>query len=159
MYRGYRARYTIADSFRFNGAGIQLIGDGRILLGERSYVGELTTLQAARGCTIVIGADCTISHNVRVYTSSADADADLRRGAPPTVSASVTIGDGVWIGTNSYIGPGISIGSNTVIGANSVVTRPVPSGEIWGGVPARLIRIKQPAVDEMSPRTAAPDHR
>jgi maltose O-acetyltransferase len=159
VYRGYRARYTIAESFRFNGTGIQLIGDGQITLGARSYVGELTTLQAASGCTIAIGSDCSISHNVRVYTSSTVADADLRVGAPPTTSGSVTIGDGAWIGTNCYIGPGISIGSNAVIGANSVVTRPVPSGEIWGGVPARLIRTKRPTNAAMSQPPDASGHR
>ena len=143
VYRGYRSRYAVADSFRFNGAGIQFIGGGQITIGERSYVGELTTLQSAPGCSISIGSDCSISHNVRVYTSSAESNADLRLGAPPLVIGSVAIGDGVWIGTNTYIGPGITIGSNAVVGANSVVTRSIPGDEIWGGVPARLIRRKK----------------
>lgn len=142
VYRGYRSRYEIAESFHFNGTGIQLTGIGRIALGARSYVGELTTLQAAAGCAVSIGSDCTISHNVRVYTSTASADADLRLGAPDAVTGSVSIGDGVWIGMNTYVAPGITIGSNSVVGANSVVTHSIPSGEIWGGVPARLIRRK-----------------
>ena len=150
VYRGYRARYEIAESFHFNGTGIQLTGDGRIALGPRSYVGELTTLQAAAGCDISIGSDCTISHNVRVYTSTASADADLRLGAPDSVSGSVLIGDGVWIGMNTYVGPGIQIGSNSVVGANSVVTHTIPSGEIWGGVPARLIRRKLSSAEELT---------
>ena len=143
VYRGYRSRYAIAESFRFNGTGIQLTGEGQITLGDRSYVGELTTLQSAAGCTISIGSDCAISHNVRVYTSTAPADSDLRRGTPRAVSGSVLIGDGVWIGTNTFIGPGITIGSNAVVGANAVVTHAIPAGEIWGGVPARLIRRKR----------------
>jgi maltose O-acetyltransferase len=143
VYQGYRARYVVAESFRFNGAGIQLIGDGQISLGARSYVGEMTSLQADGECAITVGSDCMISHNVRVYTTSADADADLRERVAPVVRGSVTIGDGVWIGTNVYVGPGVQIGSNAVIGANSVVNRSVPEGEIWGGVPARLIRAKR----------------
>lgn len=151
VYRGYRARYTVDESFRFNGAGIQLIGAGLITLGPRSYVGELTTLQAASDCAITVGSDCAISHNVRVYTTSAVPDADIRVGAAPSIHGSVAIGDGVWIGANVYVAPGISIGSNSVIGANSVVTKSVPDGEIWGGVPARRIRAKRAGSASIAP--------
>lgn len=143
VYRGYRQQYGIARGFRFNGAGIQLYGSGRIELGEGSYVGELCSLQAAPGEVIRIGKKCSISHNVRVYTSTAQPDADFREGPGPTLLGSVSIGDGVWIGANAYIGPGVTIGDNAVVGANSVVTRSVPPSEIWGGVPARLIRAKR----------------
>jgi len=143
VYRGYRQRYDIAASFRFNGAGIQLYGSGRIELGEGSYVGELCSLQAAAGESICIGKKCKISHNVRIYTTTALADTDFRQGPGPSLPGSVLIGAGVWIGANTYIGPGVTIGDNAVIGANSVVTRSIPSSEIWGGVPARLIRLKR----------------
>lgn len=143
VYRGYRDRYRVARSFRFNGAGIQLYGPGSIELGEDSYVGELSTLQAGEGLRIAVGRRCSISHNVRIYTSSAMADADFRGGRPESVHGSVQIGDGVWIGANCFIGPGITIGDDAVVGANSVVTKTIPDSEIWGGVPARLIRRKR----------------
>jgi maltose O-acetyltransferase len=143
VYRGYRQRYDIDSSFRFNGAGIQLYGSGRIALGADSYVGELCSLQAAPGEVVQIGNCCCISHNVRVYTSTAQPDMDLTKAPPPTSSGSVLIGNGVWIGVNTYIGPGVTIGDNAVVGANSVVTRSVPPSEIWGGVPARRIRVKR----------------
>src|SRR5690606_40914391 len=49
---------------------IELTGD--------SYIGGLSTIQAAPGCTVSIGRHCSISHNVRIYTSSAAADSDFR---------------------------------------------------------------------------------
>lgn len=143
IYQGYRQQYCIASSFRFNGAGIQLYGYGRIELGEGSYIGELGSLQAAQGVSIRIGTKCSISHNVRIYTSTLPADVDIRKETVPNFCGSVHIGDGVWIGANTYIGPGVTIGDNAVIGANSVVTKSVPPSEIWGGVPARLIRVKR----------------
>lgn len=142
VYQGHRDRYEIDRGFRFNGTAIQLYGDGRIALSGESYIGGLSTIQAAPGCSVTVGRNCLISHNVRIYTSSAAADTDFRLGSGETVSGSVSIGDGVWIGANVYIGPGVTIGSNAVVGANSVVTRSVPPSEIWGGVPARFIRRK-----------------
>jgi acetyltransferase-like isoleucine patch superfamily enzyme len=52
----------------------------------------------------------------------------------------VTIADGVFIGAHSIILKGVSIGENSIIGAGSVVTRSVPSNQIWGGNPAKFIR-------------------
>jgi maltose O-acetyltransferase len=142
VYRGYRSRYRVAPSFRFNGAGIQLYGDGSIDLGEESYVGEGSSIQAGPGLRVSVGRRCRISHNVRIYTESAASDSDFRQGPGEDVSGAVTIGDGVWIGTNVYIGPAVTLGDNCVVGANAVVTRSIPPDEIWGGVPARFIRRK-----------------
>jgi maltose O-acetyltransferase len=145
VYRGYRSRYTIDPTFRFNGAGIQLYGGGRVELGAHSYIGELSTMQASPGQVLRVGRRCSISHNVRIYTSTAPADHDFRVALAPEVAGSVLIGDGAWIGANVFIGPGITIGENAVVGANSVVTHDVPDSEIWGGVPARRIRAKRVA--------------
>jgi maltose O-acetyltransferase len=143
VYRGYRSQYAVDPTFRFNGTGIQLYGQGQIVLGRDSYVGEFSTLQAGPGQSIRIGRNSSISHNVRIYTSSAVPDGDFRNGERKEVTGSVEIGDGAWIGANVFIGPGITIGANAVVGANSVVTHSVPESEIWGGVPARLIRRKR----------------
>jgi maltose O-acetyltransferase len=142
VYRSYSGSYAVHPTFRFNGAAITLYGGGLIELGERSYIGELSTIQAGAGRTVRIGRCCRISHNVRIYTQTAGADSDFRSGDGELVEGDVSIGHGVWIGANVYVGPGISIGDDAVVGANSVVTHDVPAHEIWGGVPARLIRRK-----------------
>lgn len=142
VYRAYAKRYQVARSFQFNGPGINLFGEGEILLGEESYIGEHSSVQASAGFRVQVGRRCRISHNVRIYTMTADPDTDFRNSEGAPVLGDVTIGDGVWIGVNVYIGPGVKIGDNTVVGANSVVVRDVPPGEIWGGVPARRIRAK-----------------
>lgn len=142
VYASFRNRYSIAKSFRFNGAGIQLYGEGEISAGEESYIGELSTIQAAPGHRVAVGRRCRISHNVRIYTTTAIADSDFTSLVAPSRDASVLIGDGVWIGANVLINPGVTIGDNSVVGANSVVSRSINDWEIWGGVPARFIRRK-----------------
>jgi maltose O-acetyltransferase len=143
VYRAYRGRYQIDPAFRFNGCGIQLYGDGRIELGADSYIGELSTIQSSQGHRVRIGRACRLSHNVRIYTETSDADSDFRGGAGTVKRADVDIGDGAWIGVNVFIGPGATIGANSIVGANSVVTRDIPPDEIWAGVPARHIRAKR----------------
>jgi acetyltransferase-like isoleucine patch superfamily enzyme len=47
------------------------------------------------------------------------------------------IGDDVSIGAAATILPGVRIGHGAMIGAGALVTKDVPAGETWIGVPAR----------------------
>ena len=53
----------------------------------------------------------------------------------------VTIEDGVFIGTRAIIMKGVTIGRESVIAAGAVVVKNVPPREVWGGNPARFIRV------------------
>jgi acetyltransferase-like isoleucine patch superfamily enzyme len=50
------------------------------------------------------------------------------------------IGNNVSIGSNATILGGVTIGNGALIGAGSVVTKHVPSNQIWAGNPAKMIR-------------------
>lgn len=143
VYQSYREKYDIDQSFSFNGLGVQLYGNGSLVLGPGSYIGELSTIQAFNGCRVEVGKGCQISHNVRIYTQSSVADQDFSVRPLLSKLGNVVVRDHCWIGANVFINPGVTIGPNAVVGANSVVTQDVPENEIWGGVPARLIRRKR----------------
>lgn len=66
--------------------------------------------------------------------SSDKSDIENKKNLP------VTISDNVFIGARSVILKGVSIGENSIIAAGSIVTKSVPSNEIWGGNPAKKIR-------------------
>lgn len=51
----------------------------------------------------------------------------------------IEIGNNVFIGANATVMPRVKIGNNCVVAAGAVVTRSIPDGEIWGGVPAKKI--------------------
>ena len=142
-YSLYRKTYALDCRFRFNGKLILLYGEGEINGGPESYIGELSTLQAVKGYSITIGRACKISHNVRVYTQSANADSDFSMEEPPQKYGNVQFGDYCWVGANVFVNPGVTIFENSVVGANSVVTKDIPPFEIWGGVPAKFIRRKK----------------
>ena len=50
------------------------------------------------------------------------------------------IGSDCWIGVGSTILKGVNIGDGSVIAAGSIVTKSIPSFEIWGGNPAKFIK-------------------
>lgn len=143
IYMDYKKQYDVCDSFGFNGAQILIYGLGDIALGENSYIGDGSTIQSVYGAKVIIEEGCQISHNVRIYTQSVDADADFCCYPIPTKTSNVTVRAYSWIGANVFINPGVTIGRNSVVGANSVVTKDIPDCEIWGGVPAKFIRKKK----------------
>lgn len=142
-FKGYRQKYDIHEDFRFNGMNIRFYGEGKIRCGSNSYIGDYSTIQAGVGQKVTIGHNCSISHNVRIYTSSNVADQNLNtRNPKEKVTGDVIIGNGVWIGANVFIKEGITIGDNAIIGANSVVSKSIEPNSICGGVPAKMIRMK-----------------
>lgn len=51
----------------------------------------------------------------------------------------VCIGDNCFIGCRSTIMPGVIMGNNSVLGAHSLLTKSIPAGEVWAGVPAHYL--------------------
>jgi len=63
----------------------------------------------------------------------------------------IQIGNNVTIGVHAVILAGVSVGDNAVVAAGAVVLKNsrVGSNEIWGGVPARKLRVRQ--INERNP--------
>jgi len=53
------------------------------------------------------------------------------------LSGSVRVGEGAYLGAGARVREGLTIGAGAVVGLGAVVTRDVPPGEVWAGVPAR----------------------
>lgn len=59
----------------------------------------------------------------------------------------INIGHHCWIGTGAIILQGVTIGDGAVVAAGAVVTKDIPSFEVWGGIPARYIRKRNTCID------------
>ena len=108
----------------------------QVEIGQRLTLGHPTSGLVIHPRT-KIGDDVAIFHGVTVGRADSFQP-------EPAYKARVTIGNGVVIAAGATIlfkgGSDLFIGDDAVIGANSVITKSVPSGEVWAGNPARCIR-------------------
>ena len=112
-------------------------------IGDNSGIGISCEINGP----VTIGNNVMMGPEVVIYTSGHKFD---RTDIPMMEQGStdiepVTIGDDVWIGRRAIIMPGVKIGTGSVIGAGAVVTKDVPEYCVVGGVPAKIIKIRNEA--------------
>ena len=120
QYPLYIARYGV-NLKNFNGYGIKLQGEGRIVFSNNSYISFGSYINSSKGYEVVVGDDTSIGHNVTVYTSSIDVLHFVALGKRQKIQGSVVIGNNCFIGSGVFIGPGVTIGDGSIIGANVVL--------------------------------------
>jgi acetyltransferase-like isoleucine patch superfamily enzyme len=117
---------------------INELGEG-LVIGNNVGISHSCFIQV-RG-KVEIGSNVIFGPGVYVFSENHRFDElDLYINEQGTERKGVKIKNGVWIGARSIILDGVSIGENSIIAAGSVVTKDVPSFEIWGGCPAKLIK-------------------
>ena len=153
------------DGLCFVGPGVKLeIGRGaRLVLGRWSWVGHGCKIRVHEGevrigAKTVIGQECTISafQHVAIGRECVIADRvmliDFDHGVAEVerpvrlqgiYKRDVRVGHNVWIGYGASILRGVSVGDNAIVGTGAVVTRDVPANAVVGGVPARVIRMRE----------------
>lgn len=120
-------------------------GKVRIRIGDGSIIAPYVHIGAVESVTI--GRNCGIAP----FTWITDHDHDTTDPMQPVVTqrrvlaAPTVIEDGVYIGERVAVLRGVRIGTCSIVGTNSVVTRDVPPFSIVVGIPARVIKIWDPA--------------
>lgn len=153
------------DGICFVCRGVQFeIGkDARVVLGRWSWLGHGTKVRAHEGEVVigaksVLGQECTISayQHVSIGRECIVADRvmliDFDHGVVEVerpirlqgiYKRDVRVGHNVWIGYGACILRGVTVGDNSVIGTNAVVPKDVPANAVVGGVPARVLRMRE----------------
>ena len=110
---------------------------GEPSVGEGTWIGAFTMIDASGGLTI--GSGCDISSGAQIYTHSTARRCVSGRRYDEIEREPVVIGDRVFIGAGAVVNMGVTIGDEAVIGAGAVVTRDVPARAVVVGVPARIV--------------------
>ena len=142
---------------------LQIGRRGTIRFGRFVWIGDRTKIRCHEGVVeigdkTVIGQECTISayQRVRIGEQCVIADRamfiDFDHGVaeverPIRVQGiykrDTVVGSNVWIGYGACVLRGVRVGDNSVIGTNAVVTNDVPANAVVGGVPAKVIRMRE----------------
>lgn len=115
---------------------------GRVSIGSNSSISNNTSINGA-SAGVYIGSDVMIAPGCCIVAF----DHGTAFGPVPMIKQrliekAIVIEDNVWVGANCTITKGVTIGVGAIIGANSVVTKDVAPYSVVGGVPARLIKMR-----------------
>ena len=110
---------------------------GLFKLGAHSHLGAFCFVNVHNG-ECIIGDHTSIGPGTKIIVFSNDYHKD-KLNTELTLCKDIHIGSNVFIGANCVILPGSIIPDNVVIGA--VVKGELQSGYVYGGVPARVIKV------------------
>ncbi len=113
----------------------------QIEIGARAIIGHNCHLDGRGG--LRIGADTNVSGYARIFTAEHFIDDKHFAGH----ASPVVLEDHVWVAAGATILPGVTMKKGSVAAAGSVVTRDVEAFDVVAGVPARVIRKRNPHID------------
>ena len=171
LWRYLWRRLLTPAGWRWSTAGMVFFGrrlalqvgrGGRLRFGRFVWIGDGTKIRCHEGVVeigdkTVFGQECTISAYQRVRIGEqcviadramfidfdhgvVDVETPIRRQG--IYKRDVEVGSNVWIGYGACILRGVRVGDNSIIGTNSVVTKDVPANAVVGGVPAKVLRMR-----------------
>jgi acetyltransferase-like isoleucine patch superfamily enzyme len=142
---------------------LQIAKGAEIRFGRFTWIGDGTKIRSHEGVVeigakTVFGQECTISsyRHVRIGEQCVIADRamfiDFDHGVVEVerpirqqgiYMRECVLGSNVWVGYGACFLRGVTVGDNAIVGTNSVVTRDVPANAVVGGVPAKVIRMRE----------------
>jgi acetyltransferase-like isoleucine patch superfamily enzyme len=117
------------------------VHEGEVSIGAKTVMGQECTISAFQH--VAIGRECVIADRVMLI----DFDHGMVEVERPIrlqgiYKRDVNVGHNCWVGYGACVLRGVTVGNNAVVGTSAVVTQDVPDNAIVGGVPARVIRMR-----------------
>jgi acetyltransferase-like isoleucine patch superfamily enzyme len=116
--------------------------EGVVEIGDKTVIGQECTISAYQ--RVQIGEQCVIADRA-MFIDFDHGIAEVER--PSRVQGiykrDTVVGSNVWIGYGACVLRGVRVGDNSVVGTNAVVTKDVPANAVVGGVPAKVIRMRE----------------
>jgi virginiamycin A acetyltransferase len=118
-------------------------GAGDVMIGESCFINPYCLLYSGNG--IRLGNNVLLAPGTKVVPANhafERRDIPIRSQGFQPSRGGVVIEDDVWIGANSVILDGSVIRRGAIIGAGSVVNGEVGEYSVWGGVPAKFLKMR-----------------
>ena len=146
---GKKGKLMIGDNTHLSRGVILHCYGGTICIENDVFLGPYAAIYGSGNVTI--GEETLIAMHCRIVSSNhaiPDRDTPIRSQAD--VLLPVTIGRDVWLGTGVTILGGVTIGDGCVVGAGAVVTKDLPPYSVAVGIPAKVIRYREKAGEQLS---------
>src|SRR4029077_18981753 len=118
------------------------VHEGEVEIGAKTVIGQECTISAFPH--VSIGRECILADRVMLIDFDhgvTEVDRPIRLQG--IYKRDVRIGHNVWMGYGACVLRGTTIGENSIVGTSAVVTKDFPANSVIGGVPARLIRMRE----------------
>ncbi|MEO0697833.1 MAG: DapH/DapD/GlmU-related protein [Pseudomonadota bacterium] len=128
-------------------SSVRIWTSGPVEIGPDTFIGH-EVLIVGGTAPIKIGARCDLAPRVCLASGTHD-EGNGERAAGKGRSEPINVGDGVWIGAGSTVTAGATIGRSSIVGAGSLVRGEIPGDVVVAGVPARMIRARDYALEQV----------
>jgi acetyltransferase-like isoleucine patch superfamily enzyme len=115
--------------------------EGEVRIGAKTVLGQECTISAYQH--VSIGRECIVADRVMLI----DFDHGVVEVERPIrlqgiYKRDVRVGHNVWIGYGAAFLRGTTTGDNAIVGTYAVITKDVPANAVVGGIPAKVIRMR-----------------
>lgn len=128
----------------FHFDGIYKFGPN-IKIGNSVFLGTSCEFNIRK--SISIGNNCLIAAGTRFIDHDHNISGTGKHPQKDGLEKEIVVHDHVWVGANAVILKGVTINEGAVVAAGAVVTHSIPPNEIWAGVPAKRIGIRNQQLD------------
>lgn len=111
-----------------------------VTLGANTVIGDFVNLYALG--PITLGDRVTVSQHAHLCAGTHDFD----RPDFPLITPPIDIQDDAWIATDAFVGPGVTVGRRAILGARGCAFKDLNTDTIYGGNPAKALRLRTPAL-------------
>ncbi len=115
--------------------------EGEVRIGAKTVLGQECTISAFQH--VSVGRECILADRVMLIDFDhgvVDVEQPIR--VQGIYKRDVRVGNNVWVGYGACFLRGVTVGDNCIVGASAVVTRDAPDDAVIGGVPARVLRMR-----------------
>ncbi len=119
--------------------------NGTIKIGSHTGINAQTIVQSTNNCPVSIGKDVIIGPKCYIVGGGSY---NINRLDIPMWQQGIkddgglSIEDDVWLGANVTILGGVTMCTGSVAAAGAVVTKSIPARAVWGGVPAKILKMR-----------------